>query len=116
MPLAHITLATRDVTRSAAFFTEAFGWRHILRPGNIGRSAAWLEIGPGQELHLVEVAGYEPSPFEAEFGRSGAVTVSICEIGGLRRRLASCGAELIEAERPTPFPRFFFRTPDGYVF
>jgi hypothetical protein len=26
------------------------------------------------------------------------------------------GATLIDAERPTPFARFFFRNPDGYVF
>jgi catechol 2,3-dioxygenase-like lactoylglutathione lyase family enzyme len=44
MPLAHITLATRDVPKSLAFFAEALGWRPIERPGNIGRLAAWLEI------------------------------------------------------------------------
>jgi hypothetical protein len=26
------------------------------------------------------------------------------------------GATLIEPERPTPFARFFFRDPNGYVF
>ncbi|MFO0930944.1 MAG: VOC family protein [Gemmataceae bacterium] len=116
MPIAHFTLATRDVARSAAFFTAALGWRSIDRPANVGRPAAWLEVGPGQEMHLVEVAGFEPSPFEAEFGRHVAVTVPAATLDGLRRRLAAAGAELIEAERPTPFPRFFFRTPDGYVF
>jgi hypothetical protein len=31
---------------------------------------------PGQELHLVGVAGFAPSPFEAEFGRHVAVPLA----------------------------------------
>src|SRR4051812_24068567 len=54
MALAHITLATRDVARSSAFFREVLGWRPVARPGNIDRAAAWLSITPGLELHLVE--------------------------------------------------------------
>jgi catechol 2,3-dioxygenase-like lactoylglutathione lyase family enzyme len=116
MPLAHITLATRDIPKSLAFFAEALGWHAIERPGNIGRPAAWLEIAPGQELHLVEVTGFAPSPFEAEFGRHVAIRVPLAEHDGLKRRLLAHGAELIDAQRDTPFARFFFRDPNGYVF
>ena len=116
MPLAHITLATRDVQASLTFFAEALGWRPIDRPGNIGRPAAWLEIAPGQELHLVEVKDFAPSPFEAEFGRHVALAVPLSEFDALKRRLAAHRAALIEPLRPTPFTRFFFRDPNGYVF
>lgn len=116
MSLAHLTLATRDVRKAETFFAETLGWRPISRPNNIGRPAAWLEIAPGQELHLVEVAAFVPSPFEAEFGRHVALAISRAEFDGLKRRLVQQGATLIEPERPTPFTRFFFRTPDGYVF
>jgi catechol 2,3-dioxygenase-like lactoylglutathione lyase family enzyme len=116
MPLAHLTLATRDVAASAAFFSEALGWRLIARPNNIGRPAAWLQIAPGQELHLVEVSSFQPSPFEAEFGRHVALAVPAADFEGLKHRLGEWGAELIEPERPTPFARFFFRDPNGYVF
>jgi catechol 2,3-dioxygenase-like lactoylglutathione lyase family enzyme len=34
----------------------------------------------------------------------------------LKERLRRHGAELIAADRPTPFERFFFRDPNGYVF
>jgi catechol 2,3-dioxygenase-like lactoylglutathione lyase family enzyme len=116
MSLAHVTLATRDVRRSAAFFAEALGWRPLARPGNIGRPAAWLEIAPGQELHLVEVPDFEPSPFEAEFGRHVALAFPRADFQALQQRLLAHGATLQGADRPTPFARFFFRTPDGYVF
>ena len=116
MALAHITLATRDVRKSEAFFAEALGWRPIRRPGNIDRPGAWLAIAAGQELHLVEVADFAPSPFESEFGRHVALRVPSGEFTALRRRLQEHGAELIEPQRETPFVRFFFRDPNGYVF
>jgi catechol 2,3-dioxygenase-like lactoylglutathione lyase family enzyme len=116
MALAHITLATRDVARSSAFFAEVLGWRPIARPGNIGRPAAWLAIAPGVELHLVEHPEFEPSPFEREFGRHVAVTFPLSEFPALEERLTARGATLIDPIRETPFRRFFFRDPDGYVF
>jgi catechol 2,3-dioxygenase-like lactoylglutathione lyase family enzyme len=116
MPLAHLTLATRDVPKPLAFFAEALGWRPIERPSNTGRPAAWLEIAPGQELHLVEVPTFAPSPFEAEFGRHVAIRVPLAEHDALKRRLLAHGAELIDAQRETPFARFFFKDPNGYVF
>ena len=99
MALAHITLATRDVARSSAFFAEALGWRPIARPGNIGRPAAWLAIAPGVELHLVEDPEFEPSPFEREFGRHVAVTFPLAEFPALRERLT---ARRRHAHRPDP--------------
>jgi catechol 2,3-dioxygenase-like lactoylglutathione lyase family enzyme len=116
MALAHITLATRDVRRSSAFFEEAMGWLPVSRPGNIGRPAAWLTIAPGVELHLVEDPEFEPSRFEQEFGRHIAVTFPHLEFPALRERLQARGATLIEPLRDTPFQRFFFRDPNGYVF
>jgi catechol 2,3-dioxygenase-like lactoylglutathione lyase family enzyme len=114
--LAHITLATRDVEQSAAFFRDVFGWNRITRPGNIGVAAAWLEIMPGCELHLVEVRDFEPSAFEREFGRHIAVTFPRAGFTRLKEQLRACGATLIEPLRETPFARFFFRDPNGYVF
>ena len=69
-----------------------------------------------QELHLIEVADFAPSPFEREFGRHIAISYPSGEFADLKSRLAACGAELIGAERDTPFERFFFRDPNGYMF
>ena len=119
--IAHLTLATRDVPRSSAFFTRTLGWEPIRRPGNIRpgnteREAAWLRIAPGQELHLLEVADFAISDFEREFGRHIAIEFPVEDFDALRDRLLENGAELIDAIRPTPFARFFFRDPNGYVF
>jgi catechol 2,3-dioxygenase-like lactoylglutathione lyase family enzyme len=114
--LCHLTLATRDVERTRRFFEETLGWRNQSRPGNIPMRAAWLQIAPGQELHLVEVTDFAPSPFECEYGRHIAVSFPGAGFAGLQQRLRTHGAEIIEADRPTPFARFFFRDPNGYVF
>jgi len=114
--LAHITLATRDVRRSADFFRDALGWLPATRPGNITTAAAWLMIAPGVELHLIEDPEFEPSRFEKEFGRHVAVTFALAEFPSLKERLRARGATLIEPIRATPFTRFFFRDPNGYVF
>ena len=114
--LHHLTLATRDVVASREFFRKTLGWEQIPRPGNIDIEAAWLDIGDGQQLHLLHIEGAEPSPFEAEFGRHFAFDYPLEEFAGLKERLVAQGAELIDPIRETPFERFFFREPNGYVF
>ena len=115
-PFLHLTLACRDVEKTAGFFERTMGWRRLERPGNIEMAAVWLEIAPGQELHLLEVEGFEVSPFEAEFGRHAALVCDARDWTALQERLQGHGATIIPPERPTSFRRFFFRTPDGYVF
>jgi len=114
--LHHFTLATRDVIASRQFFERTLGWKSISRPGNIDIEAVWLDIGDGQQLHLLHIPGFEPSPFEAEFGRHFAFDYPINEFEALKERLVAHGAELIAPIRETPFQRFFFREPNGYIF
>jgi catechol 2,3-dioxygenase-like lactoylglutathione lyase family enzyme len=114
--ILHNTLAARDVRRASDFFAATMGWRPIDRPNNIPFPAAWLEIAPGQEIHLVEQSDFEPSPFEGEYGRHLAVSYPVTEFIQLKERLSKHGAKIIDADRPTAFERFFFRDPNGYVF
>ena len=116
MSFAHLTLATRDVIAWCDFFAWTLGWEPVERPSNIDFKAAWLRIAPGQELHLLYVPEFAPSDFEREFGRHLAVEYPADGFAGLKERLAKRGAELIEPIRETPFVRFFFRDPNGYVF
>ncbi len=93
-------LATRGARRAARSAEATLGWRPIDRPGKIAVPSAWLEIAPGQGVHLLEVPGSEPSPFERESGRHIVDSVAKAYLPQLQRRLE----------------RFFFRDPDGYVF
>jgi catechol 2,3-dioxygenase-like lactoylglutathione lyase family enzyme len=117
MSLAHFTLATQHVERTAAFFERTLGYSRNPRPGNSPVDACWLDIGRGQEMHVLYVEGFAASPFEREFGRHVAVFHPLADFPALKARLTREGAELIEPLRATPFERFFFREPvNGYVF
>jgi catechol 2,3-dioxygenase-like lactoylglutathione lyase family enzyme len=113
---AHLTLAVRDAQATARFFERTLRWRPIHVPGNVDLDAAWVEVAPGQQIHILTIQGYEPSPFEAEFGRHQAFFHAKADFPALKQRLIDHGATLIDAIRPTPFERFFFRDPDGYYF
>jgi hypothetical protein len=117
LPLAHLTLPTRHVEKTAVFFERTFGYGRHRVPENSPVDVVWLDIGRGQEMHVIYVEGFEVSPFEREFGRHVAVFYPAVEFAALKARLTREGAELIDPLRETPFARFFFREPvNGYVF
>jgi catechol 2,3-dioxygenase-like lactoylglutathione lyase family enzyme len=117
MGLAHFTLPSREVEKTAAFLEQTLGYPRDPLPGNIPCETAWLNLGNGQQLHVFYVEGFAVSPFEAEFGRHVAVFHPLAQFAPLKAALTARGAELIEPLRATPFERFFFREPvNGYVF
>ena len=117
MPLAHFTLATRDILATATFLEQTLGYSRKPLPANVVGEAIWFDIGHGQEMHVLHVPGFEISAHEAEYGRHVALFHPRSDFPALKGRLAGAGASLIDPIRPTPFERFFFREPvNGYVF
>jgi predicted enzyme related to lactoylglutathione lyase len=117
MTLAHFTLPTQYVEQTASFFEQSFGYTRDPIPSNVMDDAVWLNIGRGQQMHVIYVKEFEVSPFEREFGRHVAVYYPRQHFDDLKERLVQYGAVLIEPLRTTPFDRFFFREPvNGYVF
>ena len=116
MSFAHLTIATRDVPQTRAFFMSVMRWEPINVPSNTPLEAAWLTIAPGQQLHILYVKNFAASDFEAEFGRHFALFHPHADFPDLKKRLIEQGATLLDPIRPTPFDRFYFREPNGYVF
>jgi len=115
--LAHFTLATPDVERTARFIERTLGYARKAVPADSPVAVVWFDIGNGQEMHLLQVERFEVSAFEGEFGRHVALRHPAADFAALQTRLQEAGATLIPAMRPTPFARFFFREPvNGYVF
>jgi len=115
--LAHFTLATRDIHRTAAFIDRTFGYARKAMPDTSVREAIWFDIGKGQEMHVLHVPGFAISAHEAEYGRHVALFHPLSDFPALKARLVGEGAVLIDPIRPTPFERFFFREPvNGYLF
>lgn len=117
MSLAHLTLATHSVEKTAVFLEETLGYTRDPIPANVPDEAVWLNIGRDQQMHLTYVADFAVSPFEREFGRHVAVLHPRDDFEALKARLVARGAEIIAPLRATSFDRFFFREPvNGYVF
>jgi hypothetical protein len=115
--LAHLTLPSLAVEKTASFLENTLGYAREPVPENIPCETVWLNIGNGQQIHVFYVEGFAVSPFEQEFGRHVAVFHPRTGFEELKRRLRQHGAELIAPLRATPFERFFFREPvNGYVF
>ena len=53
MSLSHLTLSTRDVEKTAAFLEKTLGYLRDPIPGNIPCETVWLNIGRGQQIHVV---------------------------------------------------------------
>jgi hypothetical protein len=117
MSFSHLTLPSRDVAKTASFLEQTLGYPRDAVPANVMDDAVWLNLGSGQQLHLIHVEGFETSPFEREFGRHVAVFYPLANFAQLKQAIVQHGGELVEPLRTTPFERFFFREPvNGYVF
>ena len=117
MSIAHLTLPTKDVEKTARFLEQTLGYSRDPAPANSPVETVWLAAGDGRQLHIVYVADFAISPFEGEFGRHIAVSVPAEQMIELRERLASASAQVMEPLRPSAQQRFFFREPvNGYVF
>ena len=117
MSLAHLTLPTREVERTARFLEQTLGFTRDSAPSNSPVETVWLAIGDGRQLHIVFVEGFSVSPFEGEFGRHIALLYHALQFAELKARLLAAGAHVMPPERPSERERFFFRDPvNGYVF
>lgn len=115
MSYAHLTLATQDAQATADFFEATLGWQRLPMPPNIDVKAIWLDIGSGQQVHILEIEGFEASSFELEYGRHVAFFHPREDWVALQERVRAAGSEVIPPLRATPFPRFFFYDPNGYL-
>jgi predicted enzyme related to lactoylglutathione lyase len=117
MSFAHLTLPTPYVELTARFMESVFDYPRKPTPENSPVAVVWLDIGNGQELHILHVDGFKASSFEAEFGRHVALFHSLHDFPALEQRVLDNGGEMIAPLRDTPFKRLFFREPiNGYVF
>ena len=116
MALAHVTLATRELARSTAFFHEVMGWTPIGRPRNnavarrLATNRAWAGTASGRGSRFPTLA------IRARVRPAHRGQLPASRFPALKERLIAHGAKVIDPLRDTPFDRFFFRDPNGYLF
>ena len=116
MRLAHFTIPTRDGDGTTEFFQTLMSWREIPVPDNVEVQVRWLDLGRGAQMHVLGIDDFEVSPFEREYGRHFAFFVSAERIADIKERLPrDYGIPVQPPLRATPFERFFFNDPNGYL-
>lgn len=113
--LDHVTIQIDDgneaLRDALEFYVGLLGLTPLDRPSNTdnGRPGAWLQCGPGQQLHIITGAGATTENRASR--RHPAFRVAHLE--GLRKRLEAAGVEIIAGNRFPGQERFFVRDRFG---
>ena len=116
----HVAILTSDSDRLHAFYTEVFD-ATVSRDTQEaeGMRLSFVDIGPGRELNVFELAGNDEASRQVPmFGRGridhlGLQAASLDAFEEIRRRLMARGASDGFVTDFGPVLSIFFRDPDG---
>jgi glyoxylase I family protein len=101
----HVSINVTDIDESRGFYTDVLGMATLPRP-DFDFPGAWLDAGE-QQIHLIEVEGFEASP-----GQHFALQVS-----DLDATIAELDERGLSVSAPVEIPGFcrqaFFKDPTG---
>ncbi len=112
MAIHHASLLVADTARSLAFYRDVLELAVDTARPDLGFPGAWLDVGAGQQIHLLELPNPDPvTERPAHGGRDRHVALVVGDLAGLRRRLddAGIGYTLSRSGRQA----LFCRDPDG---
>lgn len=104
--LHHVSVNVADLDRSLAFYCDRLGLEPAPRP-EIGVDGAWLDVAPGQQLHLV--VGGVPS----DYGQHLALEVDDLDATAGELRDAALKVRGPFPVGDTPIRQMFTFDPDG---
>ncbi len=112
MAIHHASLLVADTARSLAFYRDVLELAVDTARPDLGFPGAWLDVGAGQQIHLLELPNPDPvTERPAHGGRDRHVALVVGDLAGLRRRLDDAGIDytLSRSGRQA----LFCRDPDG---
>ena len=112
----HVAVYVADLKKSAAFYTDTFGFEQVPIPFEIPVQAAWLRMGQGVMLHLVEgrkepVTNSRWDHLAVACGSMDAMIASLDRKGIAWTDITGKHAPQV---RPDGVKQIFVRDPDGY--
>ena len=111
MTLDHLSLIVADTERSLRFYRDFLGLEQLPRPA-LAFQGAWLDLGGGVALHLMELSNPDPVVGRPEHGgRDRHIALSVDDFTRLQQRLISAGYTISMSKSGRP--ALFCRDPDG---
>ena len=107
----HVSLLVKDTPRALDFYHGILDLKVVADRPDPGFPGAWLEIGDGKQIHLLELSADGDSFRVQHGGRDRHFALDVAELGAVSRALDSAGVDytLSRSGRRA----LFCRDPDG---
>jgi glyoxylase I family protein len=106
----HAGFLVTDIERSADFYENTLGLSALPRP-DLGFPGRWYDLGNGQQLHLMSVAGM---PGHADPPRHDRhIALSVHDVRATEQQLREMGVAISYGSGRAGNPQLFIRDPDG---
>lgn len=110
--LQHVSLLVQDTQRALAFYVDLLGMQVDNQRPELGYPGAWLQVGNGLQIHLLELPNPDPiADRPAHGGRDRHVALLINSLDELQQRLTR--AEIPFTLSKSGRQALFCRDPDA---
>lgn len=110
--LHHASLLIADTERALVFYRDLLGMEVCAERPDLGFPGAWLEVGEGGQIHLLELPNPDPVQGRPEHGgRDRHVALRVEGLEELRGRLEAAGVPFTMSRSGRA--ALFCRDPDG---
>lgn len=110
--ILHASFVVQNLEHSLAFYCDLVGLELDSERPDLGYPGAWLKVGAGQQLHLLQLPNPDPvTGRPAHVGRDRHVALAIDNIAALMTKLQA--ADLPYTQSKSGRRAVFCRDPDG---
>lgn len=111
LALHHVSILVADTARARRFYEDVLGLEPLDRP-DLGFPGAWLALGEGQQLHLMELPNPDPRTGRPEHGgRDYHFALRVADLEPFIQRLEQVNVAYTRSRSGRP--SIFLRDPDG---
>jgi catechol 2,3-dioxygenase-like lactoylglutathione lyase family enzyme len=110
--LHHISLVTRSVPESVAFYRDVLGFRELKRP-NFDFAGAWL-YNYGVQVHIIENPSQTPAAGRQIDSRANHHAFAVDDVEPVKQQLSERKIPYREQVNAGGIRQIFFHDPDGH--
>jgi len=110
--LHHASLVVGDTERALLFYRDLLGLAVLEERPDMGFPGAWLDIGSGQQIHLLELPNPDPVNGRPQHGgRDRHLALSVRQLNNIEKNLKEANIEYTRSRSGRA--ALFCRDPDG---
>ncbi len=110
--LHHVSLVVADTARALRFWRDLVGLEVLRERPDLGYPGAWLDLGGGQQLHLLELPNPDPVTGRPDHvGRDRHIALTVQDLEAWAARLEAAGVAFTRSRSGRR--ALFCRDPDG---